>query len=215
MHTKAKYATREERRKAERRRMSMILTLLILIIFGSGIIFGFALCSTFKPATVDAAENQEVAVIETEVVPKEYIMEVRCGNRVLNSTLQATMVKMCEKYDVPFALALAVAEQESKFNPDAISPTKDYGLMQINKINFGWLRDWGIEPLDHKGNIEAGVLMLSQAVKKHGDYELALMAYNCGDAGAKRLWKKGTYSTKYSRSTMELYEKWDALIKRA
>ena len=215
MHTKAKYMAREERRKAERRRMTIIFTLFVLIVFGLGTLLGFVLCSAFKPATADAAESQEVVVVETEVVPKEYTMEVRCGNRVLDSTLQATMINSCEKYGIPFALALAVAEQESKFNPDAISSTRDYGLMQINKINFGWLRDWGIEPLDHKGNIEAGVLMLSQAVKKHGDYGLALMVYNCGDAGAKRLWKKGVYSTKYSRSTMELYEKWDTLIKSA
>ena len=71
----------------------------------------------------------------------------------------------------------------------------------------------GINPLDHKGNIEAGVLMLSEAVKKYDDFNLALMAYNCGDAGAKRLWNKGIYSTEYSSSVMERYNKWDSYIR--
>jgi hypothetical protein len=80
--------------------------------------------------------------------------------------------------------------------------------MQINACNFSWLRAKGVEPLDHKGNIEAGVLMLSEAVHKYGDYHRALMAYNCGDAGAQRLWNNGYYSSRYSRAIMAKYENW-------
>ena len=91
------------------------------------------------------------------------------------------MQEKCDKYGVPYALALAVADQESRFDPDAVSGTNDYGLMQINKINFEWLRERGIDPLTYEGNIEAGVLILSKAINRYGDYGLALMAYNCGD----------------------------------
>lgn len=208
---------RKRQKQSEQRRIMIILITFVLIIFSLGTIFGCFLCSAFTPDTVNASEDvtsTEPTATQTETPAVALCtLEIKSAERTLDAELQATMLEMCEKYELPFALALAVAEQESRFDPYAISSTNDYGIMQINKVNFEWLRKKGIEPLDHKGNIEAGVLMLSEAVKKHGDYGLALMAYNCGDAGAKRLWNKGIYSTEYSRSTMERFDKWDSYIK--
>lgn len=208
---------RRKQKQSEQRRIMVILLIFVLAIFSLGTIFGCFLCSAFTPDTVNAAE--ETTVTEPTATQTESpavalcTLEIKSAEHTLDAELQATMLEMCEKYELPFALALAVAEQESRFNPYAVSSTNDYGLMQINKVNFDWLRKKGIEPLDHKGNIEAGVLILSEAVKKHGDYGLALMAYNCGDASAKRLWKKGIYSTEYSRATMERFDKWDSYIR--
>ena len=126
----------------------------------------------------------------------------------LDYDLQKVMYESCQKYDVPFALALAVAEKESGFNPDAESRTDDHGIMQINRCNFEYLRNKGIDPLTYKGNIEAGVMLLGENLTRYGDEGLAVMAYNCGRTGAKRLWDAGVYSTSYSRAIMELYEKW-------
>lgn len=208
---------RKKQKQSEQRRIMIILITFVLIIFSLGTIFGCFLCSAFTPDTVNASEDvtsTEPTATQTETPAVALCtLEIKSAERTLDAELQATMLEMCEKYELPFALALAVAEQESRFDPYAISSTNDYGIMQINKVNFEWLRKKGIEPLDHKGNIEAGVLMLSEAVKKHGDYGLALMAYNCGDAGAKRLWNKGIYSTEYSRSTMKRFDKWDSYIK--
>lgn len=209
----------KKRQQREDRRDFIVFVLFILIIFSIGTVFGCFIHSILTPKTVTATEVQQQETVtvpepeeSTEDVPTFYTVEIKSENRTLDSELQATMVEMSEKYDVPFALVLAVAEQESRFNPDAESVTNDYGIMQINEINFGWLRERGIEPLEPKGNIEAGVLMLSEAIEKHGDYGLALMAYNCGDAGAKNLWNKGTYSTAYSRATMERFDKWNQYL---
>lgn len=205
---------RRKQKQSEQRRIMIILIAFVLIIFSLGTIFGCFLCSAFTPDTVNAAEEATPTATQTESSAVALCtLEIKSEEHTLDTELQATMIEMCEKYELPFALALAVAEQESRFNPDAVSKTDDYGLMQINKVNFKWLREKGIEPLDYKGNIEAGVLILSEAVKKHGDYGLALMAYNCGDAGAKKLWKKGIYSTEYSRATMERFDKWDSYIR--
>ena len=180
--------------------------------------FGCFIHSVLTPKTVIAADVPQETVTEStpeetaEPLPNLYTIEITSENRTLDSELQATMIEMSEKYDVPLALVLAVAEQESRFNPDAKSATNDYGIMQINTINFGWLRERGIEPLEPNGNIEAGVLMLSEAINKYGDCGLALMAYNCGDGGAKNLWDKGIYSTEYSRATMERFDKWDQYL---
>ena len=202
------------KRQSEQRRIMIILITIVLIIFSLGTVFGCFLCSAFTSEPINAAEITEPETTEpAETALALCTLDIKSTERSLDFELQKTMLEMCEKYELPFALALAVAEQESRFDPNAVSTTDDYGLMQINKVNFKWLREKGIEPLDPKGNIEAGVLMLSEAVKKHSDYGLALMAYNCGDAGAKRLWKKGIYSTEYSRATMERFDKWDKYIK--
>ena len=211
--TNRKYS---EQRKL-RRRVIAVSIITLIGIYSLGVAFGCFVYSVIKPEKVSAYE----LVVQPTPEPAEEVDPVlalcsipyQCGKRVLDVALVRVMVDKCNEYGVPFALALAIAEQESGFNPDAISSTNDYGLMQINKCNFGWLRKSGIEPLDHKGNITAGVFMISQAINKYGDYNKALMAYNCGDAGAKRLWKNGVYSTAYSRSVMERYNKWVEVTK--
>ena len=55
-------------------------------------------------------------------------------------------------------------------------------------------------------NIYAGTYIISGFVHKYDDYNLALMAYNCGETGASRLWKQGYYSSKYSRSIINYME---------
>lgn len=218
INRQSKATVRRQQQAAERRAVR-ILIVLVLIVFSLGTIFGCFLSSLFSPKPAKAAEEPTPIPVAQSTAPFRIpiqrmvitrVQEIKKVDCKLSAELQTAMYDACEKYDIPFALALAVAEQESRFNPDAESSTNDYGLMQINQINFGWLRKNGIEPLDHKGNIEAGVMMLSQAVKKYGDYELALMAYNCGDTGARKLWNQNIYSTKYSASTLERFDKWNA-----
>ena len=42
---------------------------------------------------------------------------------------------MCADEGVPVTLVLAMIEHESRFNPEVVSSTDDYGLMQINEVN--------------------------------------------------------------------------------
>lgn len=124
---------------------------------------------------------------------------------------QKAMQDACEKYNVPYALALAVAECESSFNLEADSGTC-WGVMQIHPINYPRLRENGIEPTEYEGNITAGVFMLGELLDKYTDTHKALMAYNCGETGAKRLWNQGYFTSKYSRKVVEKYEKWQEII---
>lgn len=214
------------KRRIQRRNNCIAWLILIggvLVVFALGTLFGWHLTShavdevptlteTQAPATTILESVNEMSHTHTfyetpPVVTTEPIV-IECEGNVLDPELQSIMEDLCEEYGVPFALAVAVAEQETRFNPDATSSTNDFGLMQINRINFEWLRERGIDPLTDAGNIEAGVLILSKALDRYGEIELALMAYNCGDTGAKRLWDAGTYSTKYSRGVMERYQKW-------
>ncbi len=204
---------RARRRQIRRNRRRMLFILITIELFSIclGTLVGYVIGAKPVPATANATE----IVTETESADPNAALrqlKIKSSERTLDPELQSVMIEMCEKYNVPFALALAVAEQESKFDPEAASNTGDYGIMQINTVNYDWLRERGIEPLEPKGNVEAGILILSDAINKHKDYHLALMAYNCGDTGAKRLWVQGKLRSDYSVSVMHYYDKWDEII---
>ena len=132
--------------------------------------------------------------------------------RLLSYDLQETMQDCCEEYGVPYALALAIAEVETHFDPDAVSGTGDYGLMQINSINHEWLSEIGFDVMTYDGNIEAGIYIISQHLNKYGKPELALMAYNSGPTGVQKLWDAGTFQTDYSRKVMAAFEHWTSVL---
>lgn len=121
----------------------------------------------------------------------------------LSSELQEYTYNRCVDYGIAeyYDLVLAVMWQETNFVDNIISETDDYGIMQINKVNHGWLSEaLGITDfLDAKQNIHAGVSMLAKLLNKYDVHE-ALMAYNMGEGGAQSFWDAGTYTSDYSRS---------------
>lgn len=127
----------------------------------------------------------------------------------LPTELQDYIRDLCNAYDVPFELVIALIDVESSFRPGVVSKTNDYGYMQINICNHEWLsEELGIADfLDPKQNILAGVYILSSHLEAtNGDPVTALVRYNCGVAGAKRLWAQGIYSTSYTDKVMAAYE---------
>ena len=122
----------------------------------------------------------------------------------LAKELQEYTFNLCQENNLDYEFTLAVMEQESDYQEKAISKTNDYGIMQINKINHEWLsEELGIDDfLDAEQNILAGVKMLSDLITKYEDPHKALMAYNAGEAGAKKHWDKGTTTSGYSREVM-------------
>lgn len=141
-----------------------------------------------------------------------YRDDIVSDGRLLSYELQEFMQDCCEEYGVPYALALAIAEVETHFDPDAVSGTGDYGLMQINECNHEWLLEKGFDVMTYEGNIEAGIYIISGHLDKYGEPELALMAYNCGASGASKLWAAGQYQTDYSRKVMAAFEYWTSVL---
>lgn len=104
-----------------------------------------------------------------------------------------------------YELVLAMMWQESNYRPNLISSTNDYGLMQINKCNHGWLsEELGITDfLDPYQSIDAGTHIIASLLIKYKDPHKALMAYNYGEGGARSHWNRGTYTSSYSREVAE------------
>ena len=141
---------------------------------------------------------------EEEIIP-EY-------NIPLDKDIQKYLYDKCKEYNVPYDLALGVIKVESNFNPSLIhknsNGSRDYGLFQINTINHKWLsEELGITDfLNPYQNINAGVYMLSQLLKKYDDEHIVLMSYNMGERATKNLVNRGIYSSRYSRKVIETKE---------
>lgn len=132
-------------------------------------------------------------------------------NIPLSVELQDYTKYVCEQYSVPVELALAVMYAESSYQTDAVNG-QSVGLMQIHKINFDRLSNTLdiTDFMDPRSNILAGVYILAELMGKYDDTHKVLMAYNCGEKGAGRLWERGTGATAYSNKVIDYMEGLDA-----
>lgn len=127
----------------------------------------------------------------------------------LSKELQEYTFKQCDSNKDLYFLVMAIMQAESGFDSSSVGPDgKDLGLMQIRTCNIASMEEkFGqIDLMNPYDNIKCGVSMIKGLYKKYEYKNLALMAYNCGEAGARKLWKKGIYSTEYSRKVTEYYD---------
>lgn len=120
----------------------------------------------------------------------------------LDKDMQEFIYFLCKGYNIDFYLVMGIIKQESNFEENAISSTNDFGLMQINKINYEWLHDTiGIDNLlEPRQNVRAGLFVLRKLFESYTDADMVLMAYNMGETGAKSLWNEGIFSTNYTQN---------------
>ena len=130
-----------------------------------------------------------------EQIPLSYELQRYTFNRAVSLGLE-------------YELVLALMWRESSFRIEAIgvnrNGTRDSGLMQINDVNQGWLRErYGIyNVMDPFQNIDAGTLILADLLSRHGEAH-ALVAYQFGEAGMQRLVREGACISTRSRHVRE------------
>lgn len=220
---------RQKQRALLRRRKRQRAGLILLgVIIAATIIVVAATTGTKKqpasapveliPPTISQEETRSIYVststptVETtsEPLPEPTEPAIPTFNVKLAVSLQELTYQTCAEYQIEdyYQLVLALMWVESRYDTQAISRTNDYGLMQINKGNYKWLREeLGISDfLDAQDNITAGVYMLSGYLLKYEDVHKALMAYNMGASRASQYWKQGTYTSSYSRKVVAAWE---------
>lgn len=188
----------------------IIIGTLVLIGFIGGLVVGRA---TAPKKQVTVTETVEVPSYEANSLP--VAEEVTYFDVPLSHSLQRYIYEVCADEEVPVSLIIAMIDKESQFNPETVSDTGDYGLMQINKINHETLEEQyrAADMLDPYQNVFCGVKMIGSYIKAYdSDYNKALMAYNMGDYGAKKAWENGITSTSYSESVLALMQKYEQEI---
>lgn len=107
------------------------------------------------------------------------------------SDIRAIIVDEATAQGVPVAFALAVAWQESGWQPGVVSSAGAVGVMQLTPPTADWVAATmlgsRINLLDARSNVHAGVRLLRHYFDRyHGDRSLALAAYFQGQTGADR-----------------------------
>lgn len=148
-------------------------------------------CPPVVEQTVEIVEPTEA----TDEVAEELPPRIDCP---LDDETQQMILERCEELNLDFAFVMAVIYTESSFRANADSGSS-VGLMQINRVNHGWLsKELGLTDFfNPEQNVKAGTYMLLDLFDKYDDPAKVLMAYNMGEAGARRLWNKGIYTTNY------------------
>jgi soluble lytic murein transglycosylase-like protein len=86
------------------------------------------------------------------------------------------------KHGVPEDLFLRLVQQESGWNPGAVSVKGATGLAQLMP---GTAELLGVDISDPKANLEGGARYLKMMYDKFGTWQLALAAYNAGPAAVE------------------------------
>lgn len=189
------------------KKIYMIVTVLLVVMSIITIYWSYAIFTTYVPVSKTDVKITEVLEENNDNV-LNYTLTVYY-DVPLSKELQDYTNTISDEYDVPVPLILAIMEKESNFDVDAKSSTNDYGIMQINKCNHTYLKETlgFTDIMNAKNNIHSGVFMVSKLYHKYdNDLHKTMMAYNCGEAGARKLWNKGVYSTEYSRGVVKLFE---------
>ena len=94
------------------------------------------------------------------------------------------VAELSAKYDLSPTLIEALVWQESRWQPQAVSPAGARGLAQLMP---GTARGLGVNPDDPHANLEGGARYLRQQLDTFGgDLEKALAAYNAGPGRVQR-----------------------------
>lgn len=166
----------------------------------------------------DGSMREDVKETETEFVEdiyvpdteaetyEEYVEVIPERDDPPAGEIDVLIREAAERYGLPWELVSAVVWAESRYDPNAVSGTPDYGLMQVTAsvcAAYGLNKD---NRLDPAANLDAGCRILREKIDESGgDLTIALMKYNEGDAGYLENIAAGIWSTKYTEDVLGKY----------
>lgn len=104
---------------------------------------------------------------------------------------RAIAKQLAERYQLPFFPAQI--QQESGYNPNAVSPAGAQGIAQIMPATA---QGWGVNPNDPVASLQAAAEHMRGYMDKYGnDPKMALAAYNMGEANLAKYGPTGLPET--------------------
>ena len=208
---------RESRKRMNRYRLVKLEAYAVMgmLVLGGGA-SGYAIARKTTPVEqVTITKTIEIPSYEEDKLPE--LAEVKFYDVPLSHSLQRYIYEICADENVPVSLVIAMIEHESSFNPEEVSSTDDYGLMQINIVNHSSLEEQykTADLMNPYQNVFCGIKMIGSYISSYGDYNKALMAYNMGEYGAEKAWENGIESTSYSKSILALMEQYEQEVNDA
>jgi cell wall-associated NlpC family hydrolase len=140
------------------------------------------------PYTGTAVQVQAVADAGPVVAIRQIIAPTSTSSAVMgNVTVPAQYVNTVEQAasanGIPSSLLAGLIQQESGFNPDAVSSAGAEGIAQFMPATAAGL---GVDPYDPTSAINGAAQMLGSYTRQFGSYADALAAYNAGSSAVER-----------------------------
>jgi soluble lytic murein transglycosylase-like protein len=172
---------------------------------------------TVKIASVEAQITTNATIVEpVEVEEVEIDDFVYYEHIPLKEDTQRYIWDLSNEYDVAYTLVLAIAKVESNYDKMAISNTNDAGLMQLNKATtMDWLSNQiGLEEefdwKNPKHSAHAAIWYLDylrgefekEGYSQEEIFDLSVIAYNRGKAGALRYVNEYGFNNKYLKKVL-------------
>jgi len=133
-----------------------------------------AAAAVYEVGADGTVERLDVAPVRPDVPAVIVTSRIAAKARVF----QPVVARAAAEYEVSPALVDAIAHVESRYNPNAVSPAKAVGIMQLMP---GTARDLGVDPRDATANIRGGTAYLRQLLNRFdGDVVRTIAAYNAG-----------------------------------
>jgi hypothetical protein len=157
---------------------------------------------------VSGFEEEEVVTPQPVAVVNEHVIAATLETPAMPSHDPRTMVRdAARRSGLPPEFVESVAQVESGFRPDAISPKGALGVMQLMP---GTARTLGADPHDTAQNIDAGTRLLRDLLVKYdGDVVKALAAYNAGEGAVAKYQGMPPYNETrwYVKKVIDAYQK--------
>lgn len=118
------------------------------------------------------------------LVPDAIVADPASHARRIPEAYKAKVAELSARFDLSPTLIEAMVWQESRWNPQAVSPAGARGLAQLMP---GTAREMGVDAANPFANLEGGARYLrAQLDRFDGDLERALAAYNAGPGRVER-----------------------------
>jgi cell wall-associated NlpC family hydrolase len=137
-----------------------------------------------QPGEVVKLQDVGTPTVIRRVLPQQATASASTGGAALAGVPYADLFsRAASRYGVDASLLAAMANQESGFDSQAVSPAGAQGLMQFMPSTATGL---GVNPLDPNSSIDGAARYLSSLTKQFGSTDLALAAYNAGPGNVSR-----------------------------